>query len=138
MISVLVGIGAVIFSSIAMIALTSLSIEIVLEIATTVIAFFVSGVCLRQIHQEHEVREKIEYQLTKSLFAKVRHVEPEISNYFEFIRYLENRLATYEADKRIHQLESFQRSQEALELFILRYKQELWANKTLKDLGLSW
>jgi Skp family chaperone for outer membrane proteins len=138
MISVLVGIGSIVFSSIAVIIFSTLSIEIVLEAATTLIAFFVSGVCLRQIHEEHQISHEIERRLKKTLIEKIRLIEPSLTHFQSLANHIDKLLDSHGAEQRLKKLAALQQDDESLHRLIERFKKTQTAKQALKDLGLSW
>lgn len=137
MVSVLASIGLIVLSSVATIIFTALSIGLVLEVATTIIALLVSTVCIHQIHQEHYLRDQIENNLKKTLFAKIQILAPGL--YPSALRlYLNHLLENDDPEKRIKRLAAFQQNSEALHCFIRHFKQYESTQKALKHLGLSW
>lgn len=130
--------GLIVGISLVAMILEWTTFAITLQVATTLIAFLVTGACLIHIYQQHQYNYKKEQQLRKQVIAQIHELWPELPNHKIVREHLEQSLEVHGLEQRLKKLTRFQENSKALMAFVIRLKRQEAAKETLKDLGLSW
>jgi hypothetical protein len=112
---------------------------LIIEIATTISALLVSGICLLHLYREHRAYHDQEQQLIQSLLKEIqknfKHLPPKA----ELEETLLAALKTNEAkEQRVQILLQYRQQPAALSAFVNYCRQRYADHAVLADLGLCW
>lgn len=134
----LIGMGLIMGASLLVIGFEWLPLEIIIQIATTMMAFLVTAACLLHIYQQHQRAYRKERQLRKQVIEKVHSLCPNLSYHKIAQEQLDLTLEVHGLEQRLKKLARIKANTKALKAFVHQLKWHQASKETLKDLGLSW